>query len=100
MGIAFINAKAQRFQHARDIAFEEEYTSANLFSALPDTTSEIFRCKAVPHVIPEIGTAVLLYRTRSEIKVFSLNNQIGTVMSPDRSVLMKKMDAAKVEVLA
>ena len=94
MGIAFITAKAEKFQHTRDAAFEEQHASANLFSALPDTTNELFRCKGTADVIPEIGTVVLLYNTQAEIRVFDLNNHVGTVMSPDSATLKEKMDAA------
>ncbi len=100
MGIEFITKKSQKFGTVRDAAFEDEFMSTNLFSAVPDATSELFRCKAVPDAMPEVGTAVLLYSTGAGIKVFHLNNQVGTVMSPDAAALKKKMADAHTEVVA
>jgi hypothetical protein len=55
MGIAFISAKAERFQHQRDEAFENELGSPNLFSGLPEAVLQTYRFKATTDEIPAQG---------------------------------------------
>ena len=93
-------AKAKRFKHHRDAAFEEQIASENIFSKLPDAVQSTYRCKTVIDVLPEIGTPVLLYRSDAKIKVFYMNKQIGQMMSPDSSEVGKIMVRQKTEALA
>ena len=93
MGIAFITAKAERFKSKREKEYEEQLASENLFSGLPDAIARTYRCKSTSDQLPAAGTMVLLYSSGSNILVLHLNQEIGTVMSPDASdvrALMKE----------
>jgi hypothetical protein len=100
MGIAFITAKAERFKHQRDAAFEDQLLSENLFSGLPEIVRSTYRCRCVVDELPEIGTPVLLYRSEGKINVFHLNKQIGVIMSPDSSEVGELMLRRKTEAFA
>lgn len=100
MGIAFITAKAENFQHQKDEAFEEQFNAENLFSALPDSIKPTYRCMACVEDLPEVGAGVLLHHSGNEIVVLCLNRQIGTVMSPDAAELVGLMQGRHTQALA
>ena len=95
MGIAFITAKAEKFKHQRDAAFEQELGSANLFSGLPEQVHHTYRFKALTEQVPEAGTPVLIFRSEGAIKAFHLNLPIGIAVEPDASELAEIMQSAK-----
>jgi predicted mannosyl-3-phosphoglycerate phosphatase (HAD superfamily) len=100
MGIAFIASKAEKFKHQRDAAFEEQMASENIFSDLPDTVQPTYRCKSVTDDLPEIGTPLLLYRSKGKVDVFYMNKKIGQMMSPDSSEVGEIMVRQKTAALA
>jgi len=100
MGIAFITAKAKKFKHQRDAAFEDQIASPNLLSALPEQIATAFRCKLTGEQMPNIGTRVLVYGSGEQISVFEQNKEIGQVMSPDFSELRRLMEHSNTEALA
>jgi hypothetical protein len=100
MGIAFISAKAKKFKHQRDAAFEQQMASENIFSNLAEVVQATYRCKAIVDDLPEIGTPVLLYRPKARVEVYFMNQQIGHVMSPDSSEVGKIMMQQKADALA
>lgn len=100
MGIEFITAKAKKFRHQRDAAFEEQLASENLFSGLPDTVEPTYRCKSTVERVPDVGTMVLLHDANNAISVFHVNIQIGVVMASDSREVLALMRKAETEVFA
>lgn len=100
MGIAFITAKAERFQHQRDAAFEEELASPNLFSGLPEQIRHTYRFRALSSEVPGIGTPILIFRSEGQIRAFHLNLSIGRALEPDASELSEIMDQNQTTTLA
>ena len=99
MGIEFVTKKAEKFKHQKDEAFADQMASENLFSGLPDTVRQVFRCNSAGGELPVVGMPVLLYESGGKIDVFSKNKQIGTVMAQDTVDLKKVMAHARTEVL-
>jgi len=99
MGIAFIAAKGKQFQHRSDRAFDEEFASGNLFSRLPDTITSEYRCAPFGGKMPEIGTQLVIYLAKEDIKAFHLNKPVGVVMSPDCEQLSQIMKETNVNLL-
>lgn len=99
MGIAFITAKAERFKAKRDKEYEEQLTSENLFSGLPDAIAQTYRCKSTSAQLPAAGTMVLLYISGNSILVLHLNQEIGTVVSPDASEVLALMKEAHTDMI-
>ena len=99
MGIAFITAKAEKFKHQRDAAYEQEFAQEGVLSALPDKIEQSYRCQLIAQEFPGIGTRVLLLRSGAEIQVISLNIMIGMVLSPDSDELWAIMTAKNTDVL-
>ena len=98
MGIAFLTKKADKFRQKKEKGFEEQIASGNLFSGLPETVQNQFRCNCTIGELPEVGTPVLLYESNRQIDVFLKNKKIGTVMTPDAGELKKMMAHAHTEV--
>ena len=73
MGIAFITAKAEKFQHERDAEFEKQFGSPNLFSGLPEEILQEYRFKAWTAEVPGIGTPVLIFRSEGLVRAFHMN---------------------------
>jgi hypothetical protein len=100
MGIAFITAKAERFQHQRDEAFKKELGSPNLFSGLPEAIIHTYRFKAIAEEIPAPGTGVLIFRSEGLVRAFHLNVAIGVALPPDAAELGEIMDQQGTAALA
>ena len=98
MGLAFLTEKAEKFGQRKDKAFEDQIASGNLFSGLPETVKNLFRCSCTGGELPEVGTPVLLYENGGQIEVILKNIKIGTVMTPDASELKKMMAHVNTEV--
>lgn len=98
MGIAFLTKKAEKFEQRKDKAFEDQIASGNIFSGLPETVNNLFRCIATCGDLPEAGTLVLLYDNGEQIDVVLKNKNIGMVMTPDAGELKKMMAHAHTEV--
>lgn len=99
MGIAFITAKAERFKAKQEKEYEEQLASENLFSGLPDAIARTYRCKSTSTQLPAAGTLVLLYTSGESILVLHLNQEIGTVMSPDASEVRTMMKEAHADMI-
>lgn len=99
MGIAFITAKAEKFKGRRDKAYEEQLESENLFSGIPEIVARTYRCKATAGELPVTGTMVLLYSSGETVLVLHLNQEVGTVMSPDMSEIKEVMERAHTDML-
>ncbi|MGC3957027.1 MAG: hypothetical protein QM813_03395 [Verrucomicrobiota bacterium] len=99
MGIAFIAAKAEKFDQQTDDAFREQFESGNLFSALPDSTSQTFRCRACVSELPPVGAGVLLYNSGNGVHVFLQNVQTGSVKKQDAVELVGIMEKLQTEAL-
>ena len=74
--------------------------SPNLLSGLPETILHTYRFKALTEEIPDLGTAVLIYRSEGLIRAFHLNVAIGVALPPDASELGEMMDRQGTPVLA
>ena len=98
MGIAFLTEKAEKFGQRTDKAFQDQIASGNLFSGLPETVQELFRCISTSGELPESGTGVLLYDKGHQIDVVLNNKSIGKVMTPDAIQLKKMMAHTGAEV--
>jgi hypothetical protein len=100
MGIAFITAKAERFQHQRDAAFEEQFGTPNLFSGLPEEILQTYRFKALTAEVPGIGTPVLIFRSEGQVRAFHMNLPIGLALKPDGAELGEMMDQHQTSTIA
>ena len=100
MGIAFITAKAERFQHQRDAAFEEQFGTPNLFSGQPEEILQTYRFRALTEELPGIGTPVLIFRSEGQVRAFHQNLPIGVALEPDGSDLGGMMDLDQTSTIA
>ena len=98
MGIAFLTEKAEKFGQRKDKAFQDQIASGNLFSGLPETVQDLFRCISTSGELPEPGTGVLLYDKGHQIDIVLNNKSIGKVMTPDAIQLKKMMAHTGTEV--
>ena len=72
----------EKFKHQRDVVFESKWLQKTSSPICPTLSQRTYRCKSVTDDLPEIGTPVLLYRSKGKVDVFYMNKKIGQMMSP------------------
>lgn len=80
MGEKFLEEKAKRFKHKRDLAHERELCSPNLLSAIQDRSEKRFRFSC-PGEQLEVGNSVILVAEprRDLVSVFRGSRRVGEV---------------------
>lgn len=103
MGEAFLAAKKERFNHQRDKAVEDQLKGENLFSALPDIHTALYRCalKDDTNYQPEVGDGVVVsVLERQFARVSHKNEIIGHVIAPDARKLIESLSRTNLLMLA
>lgn len=90
MGVAFISAKRAGFEHRRDSAKEAELNDPNLFSALPEAKTALFRCELTQtDLLLQLGQMVLVSSTGDgRLSVLLTNRIVGRVL-PQEAVRLQ-----------
>jgi hypothetical protein len=96
MGLAFISAKREQFEHKRESAKEAELCGPNLFSSRPDTLTRHYRCVLTDRSISLFRgeELVLAQQGDGEIRVFRQNRAIGHVESASAKKILPILNAA------
>lgn len=101
MGEAFISAKKEKFEHQRDIAVENDFTSENLFSRMPDVSTTEYRCVLTSgDYKPDIGDAVLVASIEAgKVNLLFRNVLVGYVQKGDAEKLQTILAKSSAKML-